>query len=52
MKPVEIPIPELKEEKVLIRAEGCGVCHGDVMTSEGETTSYLCIPGHEVVGNI
>ncbi|RAW13347.1 alcohol dehydrogenase [Paenibacillus taichungensis] len=50
MRLVEVPIPAPKEGQVLLRVEACGICHGDAKVSEGATTSYPRIPGHEVVG--
>lgn len=50
MQLVEIAIPEPKENQVLLRVQTCGVCHGDAKVSEGMTSSYPRIPGHEVVG--
>lgn len=47
---VEIDIPEPQEGQVLIRVEACGVCHGDAKVSEGMSSSFPRIPGHEVVG--
>lgn len=49
---VEIPVPEPKEEQVLLRVEACGVCHGDSKVVEGAAASYPRIPGHEIVGVI
>ncbi|MBJ8872949.1 alcohol dehydrogenase catalytic domain-containing protein [Citrobacter braakii] len=47
---VEIDIPEPQEGQVLIRVEACGVCHGDAKVSEGMSSAFPRIPGHEVVG--
>lgn len=47
---VEIPVPEISEDQVLLSVEACGVCHGDAKVIEGATSSYPRIPGHEVVG--
>ncbi|MEQ9943042.1 alcohol dehydrogenase catalytic domain-containing protein [Pectobacterium aroidearum] len=47
---VEIDIPVPQEGQVLIRVEACGVCHGDAKVSEGMSSSFPRIPGHEVVG--
>ncbi|WP_350316427.1 alcohol dehydrogenase catalytic domain-containing protein [Pectobacterium aroidearum] len=50
MSLVEIDIPVPQEGQVLIRVEACGVCHGDAKVSEGMSSSFPRIPGHEVVG--
>src|SRR5437763_16066837 len=33
----------------------CGVCHSDIHTARDEwggTTTYPCVPGHEIVGRV
>ena len=50
MQLVEIPIPQINNDQVLLKVEACGVCHGDAKVIEGATTAYPRIPGHEVVG--
>ena len=49
---VEIPIPEPKENEILIRVKACGVCHTDLDEIEGRAVPsfYPVIPGHQVVG--
>jgi D-arabinose 1-dehydrogenase-like Zn-dependent alcohol dehydrogenase len=51
---VERPIPEPKENEVLLQVEACGVCHGDAVVKEGQFPhlQYPRVPGHEVVGVI
>ena len=51
---VERPIPEPREQEVLIKVEACGVCHGDALAKEGgfPGLTYPRVPGHEVVGTI
>jgi D-arabinose 1-dehydrogenase-like Zn-dependent alcohol dehydrogenase len=51
---VQMRIPAPGEREVLVKVEACGVCHGDVMTSQGTFPglSYPRVPGHEVVGTI
>ena len=48
----EIPVPLANE--VLIKVEGCGICHGDAVIKEGSFPglTYPRIPGHEVIGII
>lgn len=52
MQLVEIPIPTINDDQVLIRVEACGVCRGDAKIIEGAASEYPRIPGHEVVGVI
>jgi propanol-preferring alcohol dehydrogenase len=49
---VEIPVPEPKENEILIKVKACGVCHTDLDEIEGRTVPsfYPVIPGHQVVG--
>lgn len=51
---VSVPIPEPKENEVLIKVQACGVCHGDALVLEGRFPGlkYPRIPGHEVIGTI
>lgn len=51
---VEIPIPVLKPDEVLIRVSVCGVCHTELDEIEGRTppTNLPVIPGHQAVGKI
>lgn len=49
---VDKPIPEPKENEVLIKVQACGICHSDAMVKEGlfPGIQYPRVPGHEVVG--
>ena len=51
---VEIPVPEPKENEVLIKVEACGICHSDAIIKEGwfPNLQYPLVPGHEVIGTI
>jgi alcohol dehydrogenase/propanol-preferring alcohol dehydrogenase len=51
---VEIPVPEPKENEVLIKVEACGICHSDAIVKEGwyPNLQYPLVPGHEVIGTI
>src|SRR5574337_141534 len=50
-----IPVPELKEEEVLVEIAGCGVCHTDLgYFYDGVRTNHplpLAL-GHEVSGRV
>jgi alcohol dehydrogenase, propanol-preferring len=49
-----VPIPEPKDDEVLIRVSACGICRTDLHVTEGELAQKLpnVIPGHQVVGRI
>jgi propanol-preferring alcohol dehydrogenase len=49
----DIPVPEPKEDEVLLRVRSCGICHTDLHTIEGEISPSLpIVPGHQAVGEI
>lgn len=54
LKLVEMEIPELSDDEVLIKVEACGVCHTELDEIEGRTVpaQFPIVLGHEVVGNI
>ncbi|KAJ5601009.1 hypothetical protein N7510_010543 [Penicillium lagena] len=48
---VEVPVPELRENDILIKVKACGVCGTDLHIHEGEfIAQFPLIPGHETVG--
>lgn len=47
---VEKPIPQLREDQVLIKVEKCGICGSDLHTMRGEIPCEVI--GHEIVGTI
>lgn len=49
-----VPIPEPKDDEVLIRVSACGICRTDLHVTEGELAQKLpnVIPGHQVIGRI
>jgi D-arabinose 1-dehydrogenase-like Zn-dependent alcohol dehydrogenase len=51
---VELDVPEVRNNEVLVRVEACGVCHGDALVKNGTFPglTYPRVPGHEVVGTI
>lgn len=51
---VEVPVPALKEDQVLMRIAACGVCHTELDEIEGRTppAELPIIPGHEVIGYV
>lgn len=50
----EIPIPEIKDDEVLIKMTNIGICGSDIHVFHGEHpfTSYPVTQGHEVSGEI
>jgi D-arabinose 1-dehydrogenase-like Zn-dependent alcohol dehydrogenase len=44
--------PHDNDGEVLIRVDGCCVCHSDALMVEGQLPSlqYLRVPNHEVIG--
>jgi len=51
---VDLPIPEPRDDEVLIEVSVCGVCHTELDEIEGRTApaGLPVVPGHEVVGRI
>ncbi|KAF3361287.1 NADH-ubiquinone oxidoreductase 23 kDa subunit [Verticillium dahliae VDG1] len=48
---VEVPLPELRPNDILIKVRACGVCGTDLHIHEGEfIAKFPLIPGHETVG--
>ncbi len=49
---IEIPVPQLRNDQVLIRVHACGVCRTDLHIVDGELTNpkLPLILGHEIVG--
>ena len=52
LKPLEVDLPEISDEEVLLRVKVCGVCHTDLHIIEGDIppVKLPLIPGHQVVG--
>lgn len=57
-KPIEVdevPVPELRPDRVLVKIEKTGVCHTDLHAAEGDwpvKPTPPFIPGHEGVGHV
>ena len=51
---VDLPIPEPKDNEVLLKVLTCGVCHTELDEIEGRTPppKFPVILGHQVVGEI
>jgi len=49
----DVPIPQIKDDEVLLKVHSCGVCGTDGHIHDGEFIStFPLIPGHEAVGSI
>ncbi|MDR1641759.1 MAG: zinc-binding dehydrogenase [Clostridiales bacterium] len=49
----EYPIPELEDDDILVKVEGCGVCGTDVHEWKGDPFGYIpLVLGHEGTGEI
>jgi propanol-preferring alcohol dehydrogenase len=51
---MDIAIPDIKENEVLIKVSSCGVCHTELDEIEGRTPppQLPVVPGHQVIGKI
>ncbi|KPM37208.1 D-arabinitol dehydrogenase 1 [Neonectria ditissima] len=48
---VTVPLPEMRDNDVLVKVKACGVCGTDLHIHEGEfIAKFPLIPGHETVG--
>ncbi|KAF8252303.1 GroES-like protein [Wilcoxina mikolae CBS 423.85] len=48
---VEVPLPVIRDNDVLIKVKACGVCGTDLHIHDGEfIAKFPLIPGHETVG--
>jgi Threonine dehydrogenase and related Zn-dependent dehydrogenases len=49
----EFPIPEIGDDEILVKVEGCGVCGTDVHEWKGDPFGYIpLVLGHEGTGEI
>jgi propanol-preferring alcohol dehydrogenase len=49
-----VPIPDCREDQVLIRVTACGVCRTDLHVVDGDLKEpkLPLVPGHEVIGSV
>jgi propanol-preferring alcohol dehydrogenase len=49
---VDLPVPSIASDEILIKVLVCGVCHTEIDEIEGRTppSNFPMIPGHQVVG--
>lgn len=59
----DVPVPEIDDDEILVKIEGCGICAGDVKTLHGGVRIWGTTPekryieapvigGHEFVGRV
>ncbi|MGA1863000.1 zinc-dependent alcohol dehydrogenase family protein [Deferribacter thermophilus] len=51
---VELPIPKIESNEILVEVAACGVCHTELDEIEGRTAppKLPVIPGHQIVGRV
>lgn len=51
---VDVPVPDVREDELLVRVSACGICRTDLHVVEGELPVRLSpvIPGHQIVGRV
>jgi len=49
---VDIPVPGISDDEILISVSACGVCHTELDEIEGRTPPprFPVVPGHQVIG--
>jgi len=49
----DVPVPQIKDDEVLLKVHSCGICGTDGHIHDGEfIAAFPLIPGHEAVGSI
>jgi propanol-preferring alcohol dehydrogenase len=50
----DVPMPNLREDELLVRVSACGICRTDLHVVEGELPMRRSpmIPGHQIVGRV
>ena len=50
----DVPVPDSREDELLVRVSACGICRTDLHVVEGELPVRLSpvIPGHQIVGRV
>ena len=51
---VDMPVPGISDDEILLKVSACGVCHTELDEIEGRTPPprFPVVPGHQVVGRI
>ncbi|TAK60031.1 zinc-dependent alcohol dehydrogenase family protein [Methylobacter sp.] len=54
LKLMDLPVPVLREQEILLKVSACGVCHTELDEIEGRTPppQLPIVPGHQVVGRV
>jgi len=54
LRRVEVPVPEIGPDELLVRVLACGACHTDLHVCEGDIAlpRLPIVPGHQVVGRV
>nr|WP_235181298.1 alcohol dehydrogenase catalytic domain-containing protein [Thermodesulfobacterium commune] len=54
LKLVELPVPEVEEDEILVKVYFCGICHTELDEIEGRATPDILpvVPGHQIVGEV
>jgi len=53
LESADVPVPEPRDNEILIKVTVCGACHTDLDEVEGRLPTKLpVIPGHQVVGTV
>ncbi|MHC4647476.1 MAG: zinc-dependent alcohol dehydrogenase family protein [Planctomycetota bacterium] len=52
LEKADLPVPQPKDDEILVRVSVCGACHTDLDEAEGrlKPTKSPIVPGHQVVG--
>ena len=38
----DVPVPEIDDDEILVKIEGCGICAGDLKCSHGAAMFWWC----------
>jgi len=51
---VDLPVPVITPDQILIKVSACGICHTEIDEIEGRLVppQFPIVPGHEIVGNV
>jgi len=54
LEAVDMPVPEITPQQVLIKVHACGVCRTDLHVVDGDLTEPVLpvVPGHQIVGRV
>ncbi len=51
---VDLPVPDISDDEILLSVNACGVCHTELDEIEGRTPPprFPVVPGHQVIGRV